>query len=75
MKVGLTWVAIVRKQQSKLHVSSKPSPGLGRNQGWRFWVDRVLHGDLAAAFVIFGLVIFTKVKLHPPSSMIRNGIH
>ena len=34
-----------------------------------------MHGDLATTFMIFELVTFVKVKLHPPSSVMRNAIH
>ena len=35
----------------------------------------MIHVDLAIAFMIFGLVTFTKGKLHPPSSKSRSAIH
>ena len=34
-----------------------------------------MHGDLAIDLIILGLVTFTKVKLHPPSSTMRSAIH
>ena len=35
----------------------------------------VIHDDLATALMIFGLVTFAKVKLHPPSSIMSSAIH
>ena len=35
----------------------------------------VVHGVLVASLMIFGLVTFTKVKLHPPSFIMRSIIH
>ena len=40
----------------------------------RFNLVRVIHGDLPTALVIIGLFTFVEVKLHPPSSIIRNVI-
>ena len=34
-----------------------------------------LHIDLVVDLMIFGLVTFAKVKLHPPSSIMRSAIH
>ena len=34
-----------------------------------------MHVDLATALMIFGLVTFAKIKLHPPSFKMRNAIH
>jgi hypothetical protein len=31
----------------------------------------VIHDDLIATLMIFGLVTFAKVKLHPPSSIMK----
>jgi hypothetical protein len=38
-------------------------------------VGWVMHGDLAVDLIILGLITFTKVKLHPPSSIMKSAIH
>ena len=35
----------------------------------------VIHGDLAVVMMMFKSVTFTKVKLHPPSSIMRRAFH
>ena len=35
----------------------------------------MIHDDLAAALMIFRLVVFAKFKLHPQSCIMRNAIH
>jgi hypothetical protein len=35
----------------------------------------VIHGDLAVPLMVFGLVTFAKVKLHPPSVIMRSPLH
>ena len=34
-----------------------------------------MYGDLDATLMIFGLVTFAKVNLHPPSSVMRSAIY
>jgi hypothetical protein len=38
-------------------------------------VSNILHVDLVATMMIFGLVTFAKIKLHPPSFINRSAIH
>jgi hypothetical protein len=61
-----TWISFLNRTPicgSQLAVQSLQYGG---------WVK---HGDLPATLIIFRLVTFTKVKLHPPSSIMRSAIH
>ena len=39
------------------------------------WKLTLIYIDLVATLMIFGLVTFAKIKLHPPSSIIRSATH